>query len=618
MAVREYIGARYVPKFMGLYDPTEDYEALCVVDNGLGTSYISKVPTPAGTPLTDTNYWIVSGDSNGAIIQLQEEVNRIKESASISDMQSNTDLVIGDVAHTSGFYAAGDGGAGTYLVDNVGSADGMFNIGLSNGLIAHLIYGDNVNILQLGAHKDGSTDDTLIIQTALNNARHITIPTGTYLISSTLTPKTANVIVGSDDGFDRSRSVIKTVTDITMFNFANGSITVDDIVLEHEASQTAPVTNFTGAKYIKLKNVKFNHGTPCTAVGIWSDVNSADWCGYLYFDTVYCSDYYNNVKFNATECSFFNCKMNGATSNNIVFDGEIMNLISCDLRSNSDIPPVKYSGTYGVNMSGCYNEHIHNYNLIEKSEPFAYVKNNGCKCTWGTTSNTFGGESHEGIFDPVNSAAPDVLPRFKDGTDGDSILVNGAFDFGKAAWSIDADANAVVQDSDCSGYAKELYCQFSGGANIRQVIVNLPKGTYTLSFWAKIEDAPSAFYLDTYVSAGTGSSSYYAYYPIRNHVQLPNGVWKLITVTFDSPNDPGMTNLNVRIRGNATVTKLHLTGICLTSGVNAKNVSKACSGWKNVVMCDRLHILSTNGTLYWIDVEEVGGIPQIKITPESM
>ena len=82
MAVHEYIGARYVPKFMGTYDATQIYEALCVVDNGLGTSYISKVPTPAGTPLTDTDYWAVYGASSGAIINLQNQIDTI----------NNTDL----------------------------------------------------------------------------------------------------------------------------------------------------------------------------------------------------------------------------------------------------------------------------------------------------------------------------------------------------------------------------------------------------------------------------------------------------------------------------------------------------------------------------------------------
>lgn len=75
--MRQYIGARYVPKFMGTYDATQIYEALSVVDNGLGTSYISKVPTPAGTPLTDTNYWAIYGASSGAIINLQNQIDTI-------------------------------------------------------------------------------------------------------------------------------------------------------------------------------------------------------------------------------------------------------------------------------------------------------------------------------------------------------------------------------------------------------------------------------------------------------------------------------------------------------------------------------------------------------------
>lgn len=76
--VREYIGARYVPKFMGTYDNTQVYEALCVVDNGLGTSYITKVPTPPGTPLTDTDYWAIYGASSGAIINLQNQIDNIE------------------------------------------------------------------------------------------------------------------------------------------------------------------------------------------------------------------------------------------------------------------------------------------------------------------------------------------------------------------------------------------------------------------------------------------------------------------------------------------------------------------------------------------------------------
>ena len=74
MSMHTYVGARYVPRFMGTYDPTQQYEALDVVDNGSGTSYIARKIVPAGTPLTDTDHWFVYGASSGAIIQLQNDM----------------------------------------------------------------------------------------------------------------------------------------------------------------------------------------------------------------------------------------------------------------------------------------------------------------------------------------------------------------------------------------------------------------------------------------------------------------------------------------------------------------------------------------------------------------
>lgn len=96
----QYIGARYVPKFMGTFDPTQAYENMCVVDNGLGTSYISKIPTPAGTSLTDTTYWAIYGASNGAIINLQNQ---------ITDLQTLTHKV-GRAIVISDSYGKGRGG----------------------------------------------------------------------------------------------------------------------------------------------------------------------------------------------------------------------------------------------------------------------------------------------------------------------------------------------------------------------------------------------------------------------------------------------------------------------------------------------------------------------------
>ena len=74
MAIRQYIGARYIPKFMGTYDATQQYDALDVVDNGSGTSYIARKTVPAGTPLTDTEFWFVYGAASGAIVALQNDM----------------------------------------------------------------------------------------------------------------------------------------------------------------------------------------------------------------------------------------------------------------------------------------------------------------------------------------------------------------------------------------------------------------------------------------------------------------------------------------------------------------------------------------------------------------
>lgn len=97
MSVRQYIGARYVPKFVGEYDVTQVYEALDVVDNGSGTTYIAKKPVPANTPLNNTEYWMVYGSSSGAILDLQGRVTTLENKFPIeSNDESRHMIVLGD------------------------------------------------------------------------------------------------------------------------------------------------------------------------------------------------------------------------------------------------------------------------------------------------------------------------------------------------------------------------------------------------------------------------------------------------------------------------------------------------------------------------------------------
>lgn len=75
MAVRQYIGARYVPKTDGPWDATKNYEPLIVVTQG-GSSYTSKKAVPAGTPVTNTEYWALTGQTSAQIIELQNRMTQ--------------------------------------------------------------------------------------------------------------------------------------------------------------------------------------------------------------------------------------------------------------------------------------------------------------------------------------------------------------------------------------------------------------------------------------------------------------------------------------------------------------------------------------------------------------
>lgn len=75
-----YIGNRYVPRFA---DPVEwdnlrEYEPLTIVTYE-GTSYTSKKTVPVGTPLSDRNYWVVTGNYNQQVEAYRQEVEEIAE-----------------------------------------------------------------------------------------------------------------------------------------------------------------------------------------------------------------------------------------------------------------------------------------------------------------------------------------------------------------------------------------------------------------------------------------------------------------------------------------------------------------------------------------------------------
>lgn len=79
--MRQYIGARYVPRFSevngGVWSDVYSYEPLIIVKNG-NDYYTSKQSVPVGIAITNTDYWVKTGDYNGAISGLQNQIDVIK------------------------------------------------------------------------------------------------------------------------------------------------------------------------------------------------------------------------------------------------------------------------------------------------------------------------------------------------------------------------------------------------------------------------------------------------------------------------------------------------------------------------------------------------------------
>lgn len=74
-AVRQYVGARYVPVFADPigHDKTRTYEPLTIVSYQ-GNSYTSRQAVPAGIEVTDDRYWAMTGNFNAQVEQYRQEV----------------------------------------------------------------------------------------------------------------------------------------------------------------------------------------------------------------------------------------------------------------------------------------------------------------------------------------------------------------------------------------------------------------------------------------------------------------------------------------------------------------------------------------------------------------
>lgn len=92
MSVREYIGARYVPKFYefnnGVWESNKEYEPLTIVQYN-SNSYTSKKTVPAniGNPNENPDYWVVTGNYNAQVEEYKQDVQNLDNRVDHIDTQ---------------------------------------------------------------------------------------------------------------------------------------------------------------------------------------------------------------------------------------------------------------------------------------------------------------------------------------------------------------------------------------------------------------------------------------------------------------------------------------------------------------------------------------------------
>ena len=84
-----YVGQRYVPKVMGQWDITQNYEGLSIVIHQ-GDSYTSKKHVPAGIEIDNEEFWVITGNYNAQIADYQNRVSMVED---MIDQKADTTYV---------------------------------------------------------------------------------------------------------------------------------------------------------------------------------------------------------------------------------------------------------------------------------------------------------------------------------------------------------------------------------------------------------------------------------------------------------------------------------------------------------------------------------------------
>lgn len=224
---------------------TNNYGAHTIVVND-DMAFISMKPVPAGIDLSDGEYWQLVG----AFTSMGDNVKRY---ATAEDMKAAQGLFEGDLIQTAGYYNVDDGGAALYYITATEPASRWYET-ITAGFYGILVTSGAVNVRQLGAHGDGETDDTAIIQAAIDNYKEIYFPAGVYAVSDTITVSRYGItLFGTND----TARILQTATDKNGITVTNQHFTMFNMgVYSSDAANNTAIGIYKNTTfYMTLDNV---------------------------------------------------------------------------------------------------------------------------------------------------------------------------------------------------------------------------------------------------------------------------------------------------------------------------------------------------------------------------
>lgn len=98
----KYTGRRIVPKHAGEWDIRKEYEELQIVlDADSGNSFISNLPVPKGTALSDEKYWSLFSLHSEQIAEAEEHLTQTAEDIR-SELSETENRINKNVSDTEG------------------------------------------------------------------------------------------------------------------------------------------------------------------------------------------------------------------------------------------------------------------------------------------------------------------------------------------------------------------------------------------------------------------------------------------------------------------------------------------------------------------------------------